>query len=153
VSVEILVVCGQSLVIFVFLVVALSRLGRSHMAGLTPIGYLVIALLGSAVETGLYHASASLGAGLASAATVILADHLITRLLNRFPRLRRWLCGGPVVLIHDGKVLAENLRRVRMTEQDLCAAVRDRGYGDLSAVHLAVMAADGSVGVIPKKAV
>jgi uncharacterized membrane protein YcaP (DUF421 family) len=149
-AVDLLVVVGQSLAIYVFLVVALGRLGRDQMAGLTPFGYLVIALLGSAVETGLYHGSSSLAAGLVAAATLLLADHATTFLVNRWPRLRRWLCGAPVVLAHDGRVIPEHLRRVRLTEEDLRAAIRERGYEDLADVRLAVLEVDGSVGVVPK---
>ena len=147
---SLLVVAVQTVAIYAFLVVAMSRLGRKQMAGLTPIGYLVIALLGSAVETGLYEGSGSLAAGLVSAAALILADHATTVLANRWPRLRRWLCGTPVVLVHDGRVIPEHLRLARLSERDLRAAVRKRGYEDLAAVRLAVLEVDGSVGVVPK---
>jgi uncharacterized membrane protein YcaP (DUF421 family) len=148
--VEILVVIGQSLAIYVFLVVTLSRVGPVIMAGLTPSDYLVVALLGSAVETGLYHGSGALSAGLASAATVILADLGTSALLCRCPRLRRLLVGGPVVLVHDGQLIPAHLRRARMTEEDVRAAVRRHGYDDLAGIRLAVLEPSGRVGVVPK---
>lgn len=147
---EILVVVGQSLAIYAFLVVTLSRVGPALMAGVTPLNYLVVALLGSAVETGLYHGSNTLSAGLASAATVILADRATSALMCRCPRLRRLLAGGPVVLVHDGRVIPAHLRRARMTEEDVRAAVRLHGYDDLAAVRLAVLEPSGRVGVVPK---
>jgi len=148
--VEILIVIGQSLAIYVFLVVALSRLGPVIMAGLTPSNYLVVALLGSAVETGLYHGSNALSAGLASAATVILADRATTALVGRWPRLRRLLTAEPVVLVQDGRVIAAHLRRARMTEEDVRTAVRQHGYDDLAGIRLAVLEPSGRVGVVPK---
>src|SRR5437764_1481906 len=113
---SLLLVAGHSLVIYAFLVVALARAGRSLMAGLTHANYLTIALLGSAVETGLYCGSDSLWAGLVSAATLILADRATCWLMNRAPRLRRLLAGGPVVLVHDGQLIGARLRQVRLTE-------------------------------------
>jgi len=147
--VELLLVVLQSLVIYLFLVVALARFGRMTMAGLTPGGYLIIALLGSAVETGLYRGSSSLAAGLASALTVIAADHLLCTLLRRRPRVRRWLVGRPVVLVHNGRVLQSHLRQVRLTEDDLGVALRQRGYESPERIRLAVLEIDGSVGVVP----
>jgi uncharacterized membrane protein YcaP (DUF421 family) len=146
---SLLIVIGQTLAIYAFLVIILSRVGRSLMAGLTYFSYLVLALLGSAVETGLYHGSAALTAGLASAATLLLADRAVCFLMNRWPRLRRLLAGGPVVLVHDGQFIAAHLRQVLLTENDVRAAIRKRGYGDLGSVHLAVMEANGEVGVVP----
>jgi uncharacterized membrane protein YcaP (DUF421 family) len=150
VTVEVLIVIGQTLAIYLFLVVTLSRVGPVLMAGLTPFEYLVVALLGSAVETGLYHGSGALWAGLASAATLLAADRATSALLCRWPRLRGFLITAPVVLVHDGRPIRDHLRRARMTEEDLRAAVRRRGYDDLSAVRLAVLEANGQVGVVPK---
>jgi uncharacterized membrane protein YcaP (DUF421 family) len=150
VIVEVLIVVGQSLAIYVFLVVTLSRIGPVLMAGLTPFTYLVVALLGSAVETGLYHGSGTLTAGLTSAATVILADRATSAAVCRWPRLRRLLIVEPVVLVQDGRLIAAHLRRARMTEADVRAAVRQRGYDDLAAVRLAVLESNGRVAVVPK---
>ncbi|HEY1381714.1 MAG TPA: YetF domain-containing protein [Gemmataceae bacterium] len=147
---DILAVVGQSLVIYVFLVITLCRVGPALMAGMTSFNYLVVALLGSAVETGLYRGSNSLSAGLASAATLILADRATSALMCRWPRLRRLLAGGPVVLVHDGRVIPAHLRSARMTEEDVRAAVRRHGYDDLAAVRLAVLEPSGRVGVVPK---
>ncbi len=146
---SLLIILGQTIAIYVFLVVCLARIGRSHMAGTTPLGYLVIALLGSSVETGLYHGSSSLSAGLVSAITLIVMDHVTTLLMNRWPRLRRRLVGAPVILVHNRQIIESNLRGARLTEEDLQAAIRKRGYSSLEDVRLAVLEVDGSIGVIP----
>lgn len=146
---SLLLVAGQTFVIYVFLVVILSRVGRSLMAGLTHFDYLIVALLGSAVETGMYRGSGQLSAGLVSATALILADHLTSFLMNRWPRLRRLLAGAPVVLVHDGQLLADHLRQVRLSEDDVRAAVRKRGYDTLEDIHLAVLEMNGQIGVVP----
>lgn len=148
---ELLIVFGQSLAIFVFLVILISGMGRKLMSGLTPYEYLIVALLGSAVETGLYHGSDRLSAGIVSAATIFLANYATCRLMTRYPRLRRLMAGGPIVLVHDGQVLRSRLLQVRMTENDLRAAIRKRGYDNLDDIRLAVMEINGEVGVIPKR--
>ncbi|HZU37261.1 MAG TPA: YetF domain-containing protein [Gemmataceae bacterium] len=147
---SLLIVVGQTLAIYVFLVIILSRLGRSLMAGLTYSNYLVVALLGSAVETGLYHGSSALSAGLVSAGTLILANLITSALMNRWPRLRRLLAGAPVVLVHDGQLLPGRLRQVRLTEQEVRTAIRKRGYDKLSDVRLAVIEQNGEIGVVPR---
>jgi uncharacterized membrane protein YcaP (DUF421 family) len=147
---ELLVVAGQTVAIYLFLVLALRLLGQAQRGELSPDRYLLVALLGSAVETGLYHGSGALASGLLSAVILILTDHGLTVMLGRWPRLRCWLCGGPIVLLHDGQVVREHLRQVRLTEADLREAVRKRGYHRLQDIHLAVLETDGSVGVVPK---
>src|SRR5436853_104431 len=111
-------VAAQTLVIYLFLSVALSRMGRSLMAGLTHLNYLVIALLGSAVETGLYRGSNTLSAGLVSAGTLLAGNLAASWSMNRWPRLRRLLTGGPLLLVHDGQLLHAHLRQVWLSEED-----------------------------------
>jgi len=139
---------GQTLVIFVFLILALRVIGRQVMAQLTLIGYLVIALLGSAVESSLYAGSASLAAGLAAAATILVADKALSALTQRSSRLRALLIGSPIVLVHDGQVVPEHLRRSRLSYNDLMSAVRLRGYDRLDKLRYVVLEVDGSVSVI-----
>jgi len=145
-----LLVVAQSLAIYVFLVVVVSRVGRSLMSGLTHANYVVVALLGSAVETGLYCGSNSLRAGVVSALTLIVADRVTCLAMYRWPRLRRMLVGRPVILVHNGEFLHDHLRSVRLSEEDARAAIRKRGYGDVEEIHLAVMEQNGEIGVVPK---
>jgi uncharacterized membrane protein YcaP (DUF421 family) len=150
---SLLLVFAQTLAIYLFLVVAMGRLRQTALEELNPSGYLITALMGSAVETGLYRGSDSLSAGLVSAATLMAANYATARLLNRFPRLRRWLVGVPLVLVHSGQILSSSLRKVHMTEENLRAAIRERGYDSVAAIRLAILEPDGSVGVIPMKQV
>ncbi len=145
---ELLIVAAQSAAIYLFLLIGLSRLTWVYLSRMTPSGYLMVALLGSAVETGLYHGSASLLAGMVSAAVLVLTDWAVDRMLVRWPRLRRWLVGRPVVLVHDGRVVAAHLRRVRITEARLRAMLRAKGHENLKNICLAVLETNGDVGVI-----
>ena len=148
---SLLIVVGQSLAVYLFLVVVMARTGRSLMGGLTHLQYLIVALLGSAVETALYHGSASLSAGLASAGTLLLADNATSWLLTRCPRLRWLLVGGPVVLVYEGEFLAERLREVGLTEEDVRGAIRKHGHDDLADVRVAVLETSGEIGVVTRQ--
>ncbi|HET8630907.1 MAG TPA: YetF domain-containing protein [Thermomicrobiales bacterium] len=145
------VVVWHTLAIYLFLILCLSRVGRPLMAERTLPAYLVIALLGSAVETGLYDGSGSLAAGLAAAATLLVANRVLTALLPRSRRLRRLLVGAPVVLVHDGQAIPAQLRRVGLTEPDLLAALRERGYARLDEIRFAVMEVNGAIGIVPRE--
>ena len=147
---ELLIVAAQSAAIYLFLLIGLSRLSWINLSRMTPSGYLMVALLGSSVETGLYHGSASLLAGMVSAAALAATDWVADRTMIRWPRLRRWLVGRPVVLVHDGRVASANLRHVRMTESRLRAMLRAKGHEDLESVRLAVLETNGDVGVIAR---
>jgi len=147
---DLTIVVTQTLAVYVFLVVALRLIGRPVMAQLTLLGTLVVALLGSAVETALYNGSASLAAGLTAAATLFLSDRAMALLLSRSARLRWLLIGTPLVLVSNGRCIRSQLLRAGLTEADVMAAIRERGYDRLADVRWAVLEVNGLVSVIAR---
>ncbi len=140
----------HSLLIYALLVLALRLFGRPLMAQFTLLEYFVVALLGSAVETGLYAGSGRLLAGLTAAAVLLLVNHLISLCTARSRRLRRLLIGEPLLLVRDGAVIRAHLRRAGLTEQNLLAGIRERGYDALDTLRYVVLEVDGSLGVVPR---
>jgi uncharacterized membrane protein YcaP (DUF421 family) len=145
---DLLPVVGQTLAIYVFLVVCLIVLGRRPVTQITFVQIVVIMLLGSAVETAMVAGNTTLPAGLVSASALLLANRLFSLLLARWTPLRRWILGGPVVLVHNGEILKDSLDRVGLTPADVESAIRERGFGDIKDVRYAILEVDGSIGVI-----
>lgn len=144
-------IAAQTLVIYACLILGMRLIGRRQMAQLTLLDYLIIALLGSAVETGLYGGSASLESGLVSMTTLLLANRAFTMLVATVPALRRLLIGSPVVLVHDGQIVFAHLREQCLTRDDVMEGIRRSGYDRLDDVRFAVLEADGRIAVIPRE--
>ncbi len=143
-------VAGQTGAIYLFLVLALATIGRRQMLQISLLDYLIIALLGSSVETGLYLGGGSFWAGIMSVTMLLVVNLLLSRLQSRLPAVARLFRGSPVLLVHDGRVIASHLRRVHLTREDLVAAIRLRGYDALDAVRFAVMEPSGDITVVPR---
>jgi uncharacterized membrane protein YcaP (DUF421 family) len=60
-----------------------------------------------------------------------------------------WLAGELIVLLRDGRTVHHELKRAGMSEEDLKAAMRRRGYYRFGEVRLAVLEVDGTVAIIP----
>src|SRR5437764_4438202 len=97
------IVAGSTAAIYLFLIVLLRLFGRRQLGQLTVIDLVVVLLLGSAVETAMIHGDVSLPAGLASAATLLVLNRILTVTFLHSERLRHLVDGGPVLLVHGGK--------------------------------------------------
>ncbi|HLV80826.1 MAG TPA: YetF domain-containing protein [Chthonomonadaceae bacterium] len=144
-------VAVHTICIYLFLIVALRLIGRRLTGQLTVVDLTIIILLGSAVETAMVAGDVSLPAGLVSAGILLVANRLLTLLVLRSRRLRHLLGIGPVLLVQDGHILEDHLRRVGLSEADLIEAIREREKADLSDVRFAVMEPDGEINVITRK--
>ncbi len=147
-----LLVCVHTLVLYLFLIVGFRLLGRRQLSQLTVIDLVILILLGSAVETSLIAGNLSLTAGLISAGTLLLVNRVLTEVLLRSKPLRHLVAGDPILLVHQGQIIEEHLRRTGLTETDLLEAIRERGYDTFEKVKCAVLETDGSIHVIPMDA-
>jgi uncharacterized membrane protein YcaP (DUF421 family) len=146
---SLLQVAWNTLAIYLFLVFGFRFMGRRQLGQLTVIDLVIVIIMGSAVETAMVNGDVSLPAGLVSAATLFLVNRLFARTCLRSRRFRHIVTGGPVVLVHYGRAVDENLKRVGMTMEDVLEAVRLRGYTGIEHIKFAILEEDGEVNVVP----
>src|SRR5438270_11112437 len=116
---SIAIVAGSTAAIYLFLVVLLRLFGRRQLGQLTVIDLVVVLTLGSAVETAMIHGDVSLPAGLASTATLLVLNHILTVTFLRSERLRHLVGLGPLLLGYGGSRVDEHVRRAGMTQPHL----------------------------------
>jgi uncharacterized membrane protein YcaP (DUF421 family) len=137
--------------------VFLAVLGLLRLAGKREIGrmsladFVVILVIANAVQNALNGADPSLTGGLVSAATLVAMSYLLDRYGRRAPLLGRLLSGEPTLLLQDGRLIAQNLRREHLDSEDVETAAREHGLADLSDIAAAVLESDGSISIIPKR--
>jgi uncharacterized membrane protein YcaP (DUF421 family) len=136
-------------VLYIFVVLGLSLVGRRHTTELTLIDLIIIMVMGSAIETSLVGGDTSLVAGLVSASTLLIGNRLLTWLTWRWDWLRERIVGHPIPLVYNGQILERRLRQAGLSEQDVMEGIRERGYADLVRVRLAILEIDGVISVIP----
>ena len=77
--------------------------------------------------------------------------YAVSHLTMKSMLLRRFFMGTPTILIQNGKILENNLRKVKFDINDMLEEIRSAGYFDLSQVEYAVMEANGKVSILPKE--
>ncbi len=140
----------NTVVIYLLLIIGISKIGGRLRSQIGFGELLIVALLGSSVETGLIAGDVSLAAGLVAMSTLLLTNWVLTKLLHRHPRLRGLIRGQPVVLFNRGEMFRRRMRSMGMDEDDLLEGIRMRGYEKFDQVKMIILEIDGSLSVIPK---
>ncbi len=96
------IVALHTFIIYIYLIVLVRIFGRRQLEQLTVIDLLVVILLGSTVETAMINGNTAIRAGLLSAATLMVANFVISKIFGRFKKLRLLAGSGPILLVHDG---------------------------------------------------
>jgi uncharacterized membrane protein YcaP (DUF421 family) len=140
----------RAVVIFFFLYILMRVIGRRELSSLEPFDLILLVVLGDAVQQGLTQDDYSVtGAGLAIG-TIAVLQLGISYSNYRFPKLRSVLDGEPILIVQDGKPIEKNMRRERVTIDDLASAMRQQNIGKVDEVQWAVLETNGAISFIKK---
>ncbi len=131
------------------LILCLRWSGKRTLSKMNAFDLIVTVSLGSVLASILLTKSVALTRGVLALAVLIGLQFLVTWTSVRFGWVRRLVTGEPQLLLADGVFLEEALRATRVTEDEVRAAVRSSGIGDLRAVKAVVLETDGSFSVVP----
>ena len=135
-----------------FLILLLTRVvGRRELSSMEPFDLILLVVIGDLVQQGVTQSDYSL----TGATTVIVTLSLLTVATAfatfRIRRLRPLLEGEPIVLVVDGRPIGRNLRRERMTLEELAATARLKEIGSLDEIRFAVLETNGEVSFIKRE--
>ncbi len=128
--------------------VALRIIPKRHLGVHSPSDLIALVIVGGLATDAIGGGSESTLTFLLMAMVVFLWSYVFNVLDYKFPSLRSITQDSPTLVVHDGKLLRSNMRKEKLTEEELEADLREHGIEDLSAVKLAVVEVDGQLSVI-----
>lgn len=137
--------------LYIALVAFLRISGKRTLSKMNAFDLVVTVALGSTLATTLLAKDTALLDGAVALLLLIVLQYAITWSSVRSRRFQRMVQNRPRILAYRGEPHAEALRRERLTEEDLAAAVRASGHADLQATHAVILETDGSFSVIPRR--
>jgi len=137
-------------VIFFFVFAVTRAVGRRELASLEPFDMILLIVTGDLIQQGVTQNDYSVTGALTAVATMSALTVFVSYVSFKSRYARSKLDGEPVVLVLDGNVLEGNLKRQRITRDELNAELRMQQAASADDVRLAVLETGGKVSVIPK---
>jgi uncharacterized membrane protein YcaP (DUF421 family) len=105
-------------------------------------------MIGDLMQQGITQNDFSVTGAVLVGGTIALMTVAVSYASFRFPKLRPALEGDPVIVVENGKPIERNLRRNRISIEELAAAARQEGIGSLDEVTWAVLETNGRISFI-----
>jgi uncharacterized membrane protein YcaP (DUF421 family) len=134
---------------YVTLIVMLRLSGKRTLSKMNAFDFVVTVALGSTLATILLNKEVPLAEGALALALLILLQFAVTWTSVRVCWVRRIVTGEPTLVLSDGRLLPEALRRERVTESEVLAAMRSAGAARLEDLAAVVLETDGSLSAVP----
>lgn len=134
---------------YVLLIGVIRLMGKRQVGQMEPSEFAVTMFLANLASLPVEKEELSLWLGLGAMGTVLVLERGLSTVSLRSIRLRRLLCGKPVILIDNGKLLMENLRRTRVNLDELSGHLREKGILEIQTVQFAILETNGTLTVFP----
>ncbi|VDS09775.1 hypothetical protein PARHAE_02982 [Paracoccus haematequi] len=137
--------------IYIVLLIATRLSGRRTMAQMTPFDFVLLLIIAETTQQALLGDDFSISNAVVLILTLFATDVVLAWLKGRSPRVESLLDGSPTVLISQGEINREAMRRARVSIEDVLESAREQhGLKSLADIDAAVLEVSGGISIIPK---
>ena len=140
----------RAIAIFFFILVLTRLIGRRELSSLEPFDLILLIVLGDAIQQGLTQDDYSVTGVFIVVGVFAVLQVGVSYLSFRVPALRPVLDGEPIVVVEDGKPIEKNLKRERLSVEEVMEAARQQQVGSLDEIQWAVLETSGQISFITK---
>jgi uncharacterized membrane protein YcaP (DUF421 family) len=140
----------RALALYAFVVLVTRVIGRRELSSLGPVDLVLLIVLGDAIQQGLTQDDYSVTGALIAVSSIAALQVLTSWVSFRSPRARKVLEGEPIVVVQDGKPIERNLRRERMTREDVAEEMRLNEIASFDEVQWAILENNGQISFVKK---
>ncbi|HEY2038909.1 MAG TPA: YetF domain-containing protein [Edaphobacter sp.] len=134
----------RPILVYLCLVFFVRLFGKRELAQLNPFDLIVLLCLSNTVQNSIIGDDNSVSGGIIGVFSLLTINFVLTRILFRFPALNKVVEGRETVLIRDGKIDAEAVKKEALTELELKAILHKQGINDYSKVQRCVLEPSGN---------
>ena len=139
----------RTIFLYLILIAVVRIMGKRQIGQMEASEFVVTMLVANLAAIPMQDGGIPLYSGLVPILTVLGVELVLSSLSLRSIHLRRLLCGKPVILIENGRILQENLRATRVTLDELMGHLREKDVLDVQTVQYAILETNGNLSVFP----
>ena len=140
----------RAIVLYAFLILIMRVTGRRELSSLSPVDLVLLIVLGDAIQQGLTQDDYSITGAIIAVTTIATMQVATSYLAFRSKRARRVLEGNPIVIIEDGAFVTANLRRERVTVDEVCESMRLQQIGNVDQVAWGILESNGDISFVKR---
>ncbi|MGM9603246.1 MAG: DUF421 domain-containing protein [Faecousia sp.] len=139
----------RTVILYLILILVIRLMGKRQIGQLEPAEFVVTMLVANLAAIPMQDGGIPLFSGLVPILTVLGLELILSVFAVKNMTVRRLLCGKPVILIQNGKILQKNMEKTRISLDELTGHLREKDVLDPSQVQYAILETNGNLSVFP----
>ena len=140
----------RTLVMYGAILIAVRLMGKRQISQLQTSELVVTLLISELAVMPIQQHDDPLWNGLIPMVVLVICEIVVSLFMLKSGKFRQLVCGNPIVVIENGRVLQEQMRRLRMSTEDLFEQLRQAGSCAREDVAYAIMETNGQLSVLKK---
>lgn len=139
----------RTIFLYLVLIIAVRLMGKRQIGQMEPSEFVVTMLVANLAAIPMQDGGIPLLSGLVPILTVLGMELILSVAALRSIKFRKLLCGKPVILVENGRILQANLRKTRISLDELTELLRENDVLDPRTVQYAILETNGNLSVFP----
>ena len=139
----------RTAILYLVLIFSIRLMGKRQIGQMEPSEFVVTMLVANLASIPMQDSAIPLFSGIVPILTVLGVELVLSALSLKSIWLRKLLCGKPVILIENGNILQQNLKKTRVTLDELTGHLREKDVLDIKSVQFAILETNGNLSVFP----
>lgn len=139
----------RTIILYLILIVVIRLMGKRELGEMEPSEFVVAMIIADLASIPMQDNAISIFTGLVPILTILALELILAVASMKSITVRRLLCGKPVILIENGKMIQNNLCRTRIHLDELTGQLREQGIMDISTVKYAILETNGQISAFP----
>lgn len=145
-----LVVFMRAVILFVVLFLVIRLMGKRELSQIQPYEFVIIILIADLASGPMSDRSMTTFYGIIPILALLVMYTILSFLLKTNKKVQNLVCGNPVLLIANGKIIEEEMRKQQYMIEDIMSQIRSRGIFKLQDVAYGILETNGNLNVIAK---
>lgn len=141
----------RTIILYFLIIFAVRTTGKRQIGQLSPAELVITILMSELAVIPMEDLQKPLVAGIIPILTLVIFEFTISLITLKSFRIRNFLNGRPIVIIENSELNQDNMKKIKMSIDELCEQLRTQGIFDLRMVEYAVMEKNGTLSVLQKE--
>ncbi len=140
----------RTLILYISVVITMRIMGKTQIGQLQPFELVLAVLIADLASVPMADVGIPLVHGLIPILALLMSQMAISYITLKSNRARKIVCGAPSILVENGRLVENELKRLRYNVNDLLEQLRLKNFPNINDVEFAILETDGQLSVIPK---
>lgn len=140
----------RTLILYLLVITGLRIMGKRQIGEMQPSELVVAIMISDLATIPMQETGIPLFSGIIPIFTLIIMEILLSQFSLKNKKFRRMMTGKPNVIIHNGRILEDEMKKIRFNMDDLNEQLRIQGYTGIRDINFAILETNGQLSIIPK---